>query len=372
MIYRTLAGEKVSQLGFGAMRLPLKGDVIDENEAIRMIRHAIDSGVNYVDTAWVYHGGESETLVGKALKDGYRQKTFVATKSPVWAVDKPEDFQGFLDKQLAKLGVGCIDFYLLHALNAGTWAKCQKLGAIDFCQRMKKAGKIRHFGFSFHDQLPVFKEIVAAHNWEFCQIQYNYLDRNEQAGLEGLNLAHSKGIGLIIMEPLRGGNLVSPLPEKVQDLWKAAPKQRSSVEWALGWVFNHPEIGLVLSGMSTMQQVEQNLAIAESVGPGTFTPAELALVDKTAELYRANTRIGCTGCRYCMPCPSGVDIPHNFKVWNEYYMFGKSAGARGAWNWIPADTRADKCTECGACVSLCPQHLAIPDELKNMVADFAP
>jgi predicted aldo/keto reductase-like oxidoreductase len=373
MIYRTLAGEKVSQLGFGAMRLPTLSDgAIDENEAIRMIHHAIDSGVNYVDTAWVYHGGESETLVGKALKGGYRQKTFVATKSPVWAVHKPEDFQDFLDKQLTKLGVDCIDFYLLHALNAGTWDKCQKLGAIDFCQRMKKAGKIRHFGFSFHDQLPVFKEIVAAHDWEFCQIQYNYLDRNEQAGLEGLKLAHSKGIGLIIMEPLRGGNLVSPLPDKVQDLWKAAPKQRSSVEWALGWVFNHKEVGVVLSGMSTMQQLEQNLAIAGSVGPGTFTPAELALVDKTAELYRADTRIGCTGCRYCMPCPSGVDIPHNFKVWNEYYMFGKSAGARGAWNWIPADTRADKCTECGACLSLCPQHLAIPDELKNMVADFAP
>jgi hypothetical protein len=371
MIHRTLAGEKVSQLGFGAMRLPTKGSAIDEPGAIRMIRHAIDAGVNYVDSAWVYHGGESETLVGKALRDGYRKRTFVATKSPVWAVEKPEDFQGFLDKQLAKMGVECIDFYLLHALNAHTWGTCRKFGAIDFCRRMQKAGKIRHFGFSFHDSFPVFKEIVTAHDWEFCQIQYNYLDRAEQAGLEGLRLAHSRGTGVIIMEPLRGGNLVAPLPEKVLELWKTASRPRDSVEWALGWVFDHPEVSLVLSGMSTMGQVEQNLAIAGSVGPGSFTPEERALVDRTEELYRANSRIGCTGCRYCMPCPSGVDIPRNFKVWNEYFMFGQSANARGAWDWIPVSERADKCTDCQNCVSHCPQHLAIPGELRNLVADLA-
>ncbi len=330
MIYRTLAGEKVSQLGFGAMRLPLQGTAIDEHEAIRMIHHAIDSGVNYVDTAWVYHGGESENLVGKALKAGYRQRTFVATKSPVWAVEKPEDFETFLDKQLAKLGVACIDFYLLHSLNQYNWGNCKKHDAISFCQRMKKAGKIRHFGFSFHDELPLFKEIVAAHDWEFCQIQYNYLDRYEQAGLEGLRMARAKNIGIVLMEPLRGGNLVSPMPERVLELWKAAPVQRSAVEWALGWVFSQPEIGVALSGMSSMPQLEENLAIAGSIGPGAFTPAELALIDRTEELYRANTRIGCTGCRYCMPCPSGVYSPRNFKAWNEYNMFGQSAHARGA------------------------------------------
>ncbi len=371
MIYRTLAGERVSQLGFGAMRMPVQGDALDEREALRLIRHAIDSGVNYVDTAWVYHGGESETLVGKALKDGYRAKTFVATKSPVWAVAKSEDFQDFLDKQLAKLGVECVDFYLLHALNAQTWASCQKLGAIDFCERMKKAGKIRHYGFSFHDQLSVFKDILNAHAWEFCQIQYNYLDRMEQAGLEGLRLAHSKGVDAIIMEPLRGGNLVAPVPEKVRELWKTAKQQRSAVEWGLGWVFNHPEVSLVLSGMSTMEQLEQNLAIAGSVGPGSFTREETDMIDRTELLYLDNTPVKCTGCRYCMPCPSGVDIPRNFKVWNEYNMFGKSPSAKGMWNWVPGEIKGDKCTECGQCVSHCPQQIDIPNELKKVVADFA-
>jgi hypothetical protein len=371
MIYRTLAGEKVSQLGFGAMRLPLQGEAIDEKEAIRMIHHALDQGINYVDTAWVYHGGESENLVGRALKDGWRKKAFVATKSPVWAVDKEADFEGFLDKQLAKLATDHVDYYLLHALNAGTWAKCQTLGAIAFCQRMQKAGKLRHFGFSFHDELPVFKQIVAAHDWEFCQIQYNYLDRQEQAGLEGLNLARAKGIDIVLMEPLRGGKLVSPLPQSVLDLWKTAPVQRSAVEWALGWVFSHQEIGLTLSGMSSMQQLQQNLEIASRLGPGAFTPEEMALIDKTEELYRANSRISCTACGYCMPCPNGVDIPRNFKVWNELYMFGKSEDALGAWHWIPEAVRADKCTACGECLSLCPQALDIPVEMKSMVADFA-
>jgi len=371
MIYRTLAGEKVSQLGFGAMRLPQIGGKIDEKESIRMIHHAIDSGINYVDTAWVYHNGTSEDLVAKAFKGGYREKSFVATKSPVWLIEKDEDFEYYLDKQLENLQVDCIDFYLLHALNRGTWASCKKYNAIDFCEKMVKKGKIKHFGFSFHDAHPVFIDIVDAYNWEFCQIQYNYLDRKEQAGLAGLNYARAKNIDIIIMEPLRGGNLVEPLPESVKELWKSAGKQRSAVEWALGWIFNRKDIGVVLSGMSTMDQLVENLAIADANGPDCFTSAELALIDKTEELYRQNTRIGCTQCGYCMPCPSGVDIPRNFKVWNELYMFGKSETARGAWQWIDAPVRADKCTKCGVCVSHCPQQIAIPDELANMVTDFA-
>jgi len=370
MIYRTLAGEKVSQLGFGAMRLPQSGGQIDEKEAIRMIHHAIDSGINYVDTAWVYHNGTSEALVGKALKGGYRQKSFVATKSPVWLIKKDEDFEEYLDKQLAALDVDCIDFYLLHALNSWSWGVCQQHNAIEFGERMKRKGKIRHFGFSFHDALPVFKTIVDAYDWEFCQIQYNYLDRSEQAGLEGLNYARAKNIDVIVMEPLRGGNLVAPVPAEVTELWKKAAKQRSAVEWALGWIFDKKDLSLVLSGMSTMDQLTENLEIANTAEPGSFSQAELTLIDETERLYRKNIRIGCTGCRYCMPCPSGVDIPRNFAVWNEYYMFGKSENARGAWNWIDAPVRADKCTECGNCVSHCPQQLAIPGELKNMAADF--
>ena len=370
MIYRNLAGEKVSQLGFGAMRLPLKGGKIDEAEAVRMIRKASDSGVNYIDTAWVYHDGESESLVAKAMRDGYRDKYFVATKSPVWLIKKEDDFDYYLDRQLENLQTDRIDFYLLHALNVHNWDVCRKNNAVEFCERVKKAGKIRHFGFSFHDALPLFRNIIDEYPWEFCQIQYNYLDRNEQAGLEGLQYAVNNKTDIIIMEPLRGGNLISPIPEQVDELWKNSGKKRSAAEWALGWIYNHENISVVLSGMSTMEQLEENISIADSYSPGSFGEDDLDLMDKTEELFRKNVRIGCTACRYCMPCPSGVDIPRNFKVWNEYYMFGKSDNARGAWKWIEENVRADKCTGCGACVAHCPQQIMIPDELSGMTADF--
>ncbi len=371
MLYRKLAGERVSQLGFGAMRLPTRDGAIDEAEAIAMIRDSIDAGINYVDTAWPYHDGASEPLVGKALRDGYRDRVFLATKSPIWLLKKPEDFDTFLDRQLARLETDHIDFYLLHALNVPSWETCLKFDALAFGERAKKAGKIRHFGFSFHDDLATFKKICDASDWEFCQIQYNFLDRKEQAGEEGLRYARSKGIDIVVMEPLRGGNLVSPVPASVRALYDAQAVKRSSADWALRWVWNERDVAVVLSGMSTRRQIEENLATAADAAAGSMSAGELAMIDRAETEYRRLMPVPCTGCRYCMPCSAGVNIPRNFAVFNEYYMFERSEAARGGYRWVDADQRADKCVECGACEELCPQHIAIRENLKRVVAEMA-
>ena len=375
MLYRPLAGERVSQLGFGAMRLPTIGGApdgaVDIPEAVRMLRNAIDDGVNYLDTAWPYHKGESEGIVGRALRDGYRDRTFIATKSPVWKMKEAADFDRYLEMQLERLGTDRIDFYLLHALNAGTWATCKRLGALDFLERAKKAGKIRHAGFSFHDELPVFKQIVDEGSWEFCQIQYNYLDREFQAGIEGLRYAKERGLDVIVMEPLRGGSLARSIPPSVQAVWDGAVERRTPAEWALRWVWDQPEVSLVLSGMGAIEQVEQNLRTASTAPAGGLTTDERALVDAAEAAYRGETRIDCTACRYCMPCPSGVDIPRNFAQYNLYFMFMQDPQAKADYAWISADARANLCAECGACEELCPQHLPIQEHLKAVSAAFA-
>lgn len=368
MIYRPLAGEQVSQLGFGAMRLPQHNGTVNEAEAIRMIRHAIDNGINYVDTAWVYHDGISEIVVGKALQDGYRQKTFVATKSPIWLIQKPEDFDDFLDKQLAKLQTDHIDYYLLHALNAGTWDICKKFDAIGFCERAKQSGKIRHFGFSFHDDSAVFTPIINHYPWEFCQIQYNFLDRGYQAGQAGLERARAQGTDIVVMEPLRGGNLAGPIPTGVQKLYDSQSVKRSAVDWALRWIWNQPTIGTVLSGMSTMEQLVENLQLADQIQAGKMTTTELQMMDQAELEYRRLIKVNCTACKYCLPCPAGVDIPRNFSVYNNFFMFEQSAAAKAGYTWVPAAERADQCVDCGQCEELCPQHIAIRQELKQVTA----
>jgi predicted aldo/keto reductase-like oxidoreductase len=371
MLYRSLAGERVSQLGFGAMRLPTVDGAVDVSETTRMLRYAIDNGVNYLDTAWVYHDGESEGIVGKALKDGYRDRTFVATKSPVWLMKEPGDFERYLDAQLERLDTDRIDFYLLHALNAGSWDTCKRLGALDFLDRARKAGKIRHAGFSFHDELPVFKQIVDGGRFEFCQIQYNYLDRAFQAGQEGLHYAKAGSLDVIVMEPLRGGSLARGVPPAVQSLWDGAAARRTPAEWALRWIWDQPEVSLILSGMGAIEQVEENLRTASSALAGSLSAGERALVDAVEKAYRAETRIDCTACRYCMPCPSGVDIPRNFDHYNTYFMFMQDPAVRADYSWIPVDERASACTECGTCEELCPQQLPIKEHLKAVTAAFA-
>ena len=385
MLYRTLGktNENVSALGFGCMRLPIiDGDTtkIDEEKAIKMIRHAIDEGVNYVDTAYPYHGtgmgngGESEPFVGRALKDGYREKVKLATKLPSWLIKTREDMDKYLNEQLERLQTDHIDFYLVHALGAGTWANLKRLGIDEFLDSAIKDGRIKYAGFSFHDKLEVFKEIVDYYDWSFCQIQYNYLDEEFQAGTEGLHYAANKGLGVVIMEPLRGGKIVKNLPEAVMNTFDKAEIKRSPAEWALRWVWNHPEVSVVLSGMNIMDNVTENIKTASVAAPNSLTEKELEIMDNVKGVFKERIKVNCTACEYCMPCPFGVNIPKNFAVYNEYSLFVTPATEKelkARYNSVGDKERADKCVECGKCESHCPQVIKIREELKNVTALFA-
>jgi hypothetical protein len=356
---------QVSALGFGCMRLPtIEGDSanVDEAEATRMIRYAIDNGVNYCDTAYPYHGGNSERVLGRALQAGYREKVKVATKMPCWKVETSEDFAPILDEQLEKLQTDHIDFYLLHGLNAGRWPKMRDLGVIEWAEGAIADGRIRHLGFSFHDVYDVFKEIVDAYSWTFCQIQYNYMDVDYQAGVKGLQYAASKGLAVVIMEPLLGGALVDP-PPQIQAMWDSAAKERSAADWALQWLWNQPEVSVVLSGMSAMQQVEENVASADISGVGSLTEDELALVEGVRVKFDEICPIPCTQCEYCMPCPNGVNIPRNFKTYNGGLIYDKLDHARGIYRWLSKDMNAgaDKCIQCRECEDKCPQSIPISE-----------
>ncbi|MBU4318442.1 MAG: aldo/keto reductase [Proteobacteria bacterium] len=361
---------EVSVLGFGAMRLPiLENDQskIVEPEAIEMIRTAIDSGVNYVDTAYGYHGGNSEVLVGKALGDGYRNKVRLATKLFPHAVQTAADFDRLLDEQLKKLSTDHIDFYLLHGINKTSWPKLRDLGVLEWSEKAKADGRIRDLGFSFHDTLDVFKEIIDAYDqWTFCQIQYNFMDTEYQAGTEGLQYAAGKGLGIVIMEPLRGGALAKKPPENVAKAYAGSKTQRSQADWALQWVWNHPEVSVVLSGMSTMTQVTENLASADRSGPASLSMEDLAIIDRVREEYITSCPIPCTGCRYCMPCPNDVDIPGILSIYNNGYMYDEHRMARFYYRQLPRESQADKCVQCDECGEKCPQDFDIPEALAKV------
>jgi hypothetical protein len=362
---------EASALGFGAMRLPIVGNDfgnINESEAIRMMHYAFDHGVNYVDSAYVYHKGNSEVVIGKALKDGYREKVKVATKLPIWMVDSPADFDRFLNEQLKRLQIDKIDFYLLHDLNKIRWPKLRDLGVLKWAEGAITDGRIGYFGFSFHDTYDVFQEIIDAYdNWTLCQIQYNYMDEELQAGKRGLEYAHKKGLAVVAMEPIRGGRLAKT-PETVARLWADAPVKRSPQEWALRWVWNHPEVTLALSGMSTMQQVIENVAYAERSQPHSLTADEMALIGRVRDTYLSLNQISCTGCRYCSPCPSGVEILRVFEMYNEALIYNSVAEQRKIYR-DPEKFRkeglADNCNKCEQCVEKCPQKLAIPELLEK-------
>jgi predicted aldo/keto reductase-like oxidoreductase len=353
----------VSALGFGCMRLPTHGKATDINEpeATRMLHYAIDQGVNYIDTAYLYHGGQSELVVGRLLKAGnYREQVHLATKLPCWKVETAKDFDRLLNEQLGKLQTDYIDFYLLHALNKDQWHKMRDLNVLTWSEKAITSGRIRYLGFSFHDDYIAFQEIVdATDQWTFCQIQYNYMDIENQAGTRGLKYAAGKELAVVIMEPLLGGRLVNP-PMSVQSLWDAATVKRSPAGWALHWLWNQPEVSVVLSGMTEMVQVEDNLASAEISGIGTLTNADLARVDEARQLYLSLSPIPCTKCQYCMPCPNGVNIPRNFEIFNMGKMYGKPEAARGDYkNWFPKEEWASECIACLHCEPLCPQNIPI-------------
>ena len=365
---------EVSLLGFGCMRLPTLPDgAIDEETALAMVRYAIDSGVNYLDTAYTYHGGKSEEFVGKVIQNGYGEKVHIATKMPVWLLESPRDCERLFNEQLKRLGVERVDYYLLHALGRDSWHKAVQCEALEFLENAHSKGLIGNAGFSFHDDLAVFRDIVDAYPWDVCQIQFNYMDECYQAGLAGLKYAASKGLGVIIMEPLRGGRLVNNLPPELEELFADAPIQRTPAEWAFRWVANHPEVSLILSGMSRLEEVEENVRTMVRATPNSLTKKELDLIRKAKEIYAQRVKVLCTNCKYCLPCPQDVAIPRIFELYNEAHIYNSFDGGR--WQYgqlLKRGQDAGRCVACGQCETLCPQNIAIIESLEVAHGAFRP
>jgi uncharacterized protein len=362
---------KISTLGFGCMRLPLQNTdgepdmtKIDEAQSINMIRHAIDGGVNYIDTAYPYHGGQSEILVGKALKDGYREKVKLTTKMPIWMVKSIEDCDKYLDEQLEKLQVEYVDFYLLHAMGKERWDKVVQLGILDFLDKAVKDGRIKHVGFSFHEEIDFFKEILDAYDWALCQVQFNYME--DRRWEEEIKYAASKNIAVVVMEPLLGGKLAMNQPDDIKAEFDKVEANRTAAEWALRWVLNHPEVTLLLSGMSDMAQVEENINIMDHAVVNNLSPKELEVIDKVRDIYEARTKVKCTGCNYCVPCPQNVAIPNIFSSYNEAAVYNIVEQSKGHYKRvIQIEKDAARCVECGICETKCPQKLPIIQHLKE-------
>lgn len=371
MHYRTLGGtgEKVSVLGFGCMRLPtIGGDegVIDEKEATKMLQYAVEHGVNFVDTAYTYHRGNSELWLGKALKGGLREKVLLATKLPSWKVESRDDHDKFLNEQLERLQTEYLDFYLVHSLIKDWWRKVKELGVLEFLDAAIRDGRIRFAAFSFHDDYPVFEEIVDAYDWSFCLVQHNYMDEEYQAGTKGVKYAAGKGLGVVVMEPLRGGKLAASTPADIQAIWDTAEVRRSPAEWALRWVWDKPEVSALLSGMSSMPQLEENVAIASRVEPNSLSAQELDLIARVREKMQERLEVPCTLCNYCVPCPNGVNIPKIFSLYNEAVVYKDRMGPSYCYqNMLNAGEQATSCIECEECEEACPQKIPIIDKLKE-------
>jgi predicted aldo/keto reductase-like oxidoreductase len=380
MLYREMGNSKdrVSILGYGCMRFPKKDGRIDAGRAEQQMISAIEQGVNYFDTAYLYHGGKSEVILGNTLAKGYRDKVFVATKLPLPLVYSLKDMETILDTQLKRLQTDYIDYYLIHSIMTREgWRRLKQIGVESFLEKAKQAGKIRRIGFSYHGEKSQFQEIVDDYPWEFCQIQYNYLDENNQAGKDGLLYAASKGLGVIVMEPLRGGQLVGRMPPQVEAVWEQAEVRRTPAEWALRWVWNQPEVSMVLSGMNEESHIEENIRIAATAYPQSLSGSELKVVDEVKELFSSMMKVGCTGCGYCMPCPAGVNIPLCFSSFNNKHLFqdrifqytylGYTLGVDGG---MPS--HASLCQDCGKCEKHCPQSLPIRKHLREVAGDMEP
>lgn len=362
-----------SALGFGAMRLPTldhkpMSAEIETDAAVEMIRYAIDQGVNYVDTAFPYHMGNSEVVVGKALQDGYRARVKLATKAPVWFIKQAGDFDRFLNEQLKRLQTDHIDFYLFHGLDKAKWDDAVlKLDLLERAEAAVKNGLIGHIGFSFHDNYEAFQQIVDGYEgWTFCQIQYNFMDVHNQAGLKGLQYAADRGLAVIVMEPLLGGRLANP-PGPVADFYQQQGGDRTPAEWALQWLWNQAEVAMILSGMSTLEQVKENVQAAERSGIDSLSFKDLFFVEQVRRRYEERMAVACTNCGYCLPCPHGVNIPGNFQVFNNALAHNDVSGASYVYQRFMAESeRAGQCSECALCEELCPQQIPISQWLARV------
>ncbi|MBQ7888947.1 MAG: aldo/keto reductase [Erysipelotrichaceae bacterium] len=353
---------ETSLLGFGCMRFPVLEDgTINEELTFKMLDTAYEQGVNYYDTAYPYHGGESERVVGKWLQTKPRESLYVVSKSPVWKIEKPEDFDTILNEQLEKLQTSYLDFYLLHALSAERWDIVKKFDLIERAEKARAEGKIKRLGFSFHDEYEVFEDILNAHDWDFCQIQFNYMDTQIQAGLKGYELAKSKNIPMVIMEPIKGGQLAN-VPEEVKSVFQSIHPDWTDASWALRFVASFDNVYCVLSGMSDMAQTEDNLKTFNEFEP--LTKEEFAAIAKAKDLFDARVQVPCTGCRYCMPCPFGVDIPQCFKILNNASIYNRWENGKKQYQHL--EGKAELCQKCGACMTQCPQHIEIPDMLERV------
>lgn len=361
-------GQNLSLLGYGCMRFSKKGNSIDVDKAEAEIREALKGGVNYFDTAYVYPG--NEVAVGEIFRRiGCREQIYIATKLPHYLIKSVEGAEKMFREELKRLQTDYIDYYLMHMLtDIETWEKLKALGIEDWIREKMESGQIRHIGFSYHGHTDMFIKLVDAFDWDFCQIQYNYMDEHSQAGRKGLQYAASKGIPVIIMEGLRGGKLVNLLPESAKKLIKEDPKKRTAAELAFRWLFDQPEVTVVLSGMNSIEMVEENLRIADDHKAGSMGPEDFALIDKIKSEIEKTVKVGCTACGYCMPCPAGVDIPETFRCYNNFYAEGKSAARHEYLQctvFRKQHSNASLCKKCGKCEKHCPQHIAIRKELEN-------
>ena len=366
-------GNELSILGYGCMRFSRQGMGIDLEKAEAEVMAAIQGGVNYLDTAYIYPG--SEAAVGEILRRNHcRGNIYLATKLPHYLIKSMEGVEKTFREQLTRLQTDYIDYYLMHMLtDTATWEKLKRLGIEEWIQEKLASGQIRNIGFSYHGNSEMFKRLVDAYDWDFCQIQYNYMDETSQAGIEGLKYANAKGLPVIVMEPLRGGRLVDLLPESAKELFREDPEKRTPAELAFKWLYDQPEVTCVLSGMSSLQMVEQNLQTASEAHPGCMTDSDKALLELVKEEIRKNVKIGCTGCGYCMPCPKGVDIPGTFRCYNAMYAEGKKSGRKDylqctAFRQNPSS--ASQCVRCGKCESHCPQQIEIRKELKRAAGEL--
>jgi uncharacterized protein len=380
MQYRSFGkdGWKASVLGFGAMRLPClkSGSGVDSDLSIELIRYGIKKGINYIDTAYFYHDGLSEVIVGKALKDGFREKVRVATKSPGFLIKEVEDFDRILDEQLKRLDIPFIDYYLFHGIGEAGLNQILSNNFFKKIENAKKNNKIRHIGFSFHDGPQAFKRIIDSYDaWELCQIQFNYMDIKNQAGLEGLLYAAAKGISIVVMEPLLGGRLARP-PKSIGQLFEQYGPQYSPAEWSLQWIWNHPEVSIVLSGMNAQSQIDENVDAADRSKPGLLQESDRQFIERIRNEFSKRTVIPCTKCRYCMPCPSDVDIPWNIEQYNEGVVYGDPGAPRFVYNtFMKPENRASACTGCKACEDRCPQKIQISEwmpKIKEVLGEGKP